>query len=52
MKRCQKLCDTLCDTRNMYPKLVKATKRAGIQWHPGNGPAVEFNGQNGSPVTW
>ena len=30
---------------------MDATNRAGIQWHPGNGPAVEFNVQNGSPVT-
>ena len=35
-----------------YYTLVEATKRAGLQWHPGNGPVAEFNGQNGSPVTW
>ena len=25
-----------------------ATRHAGVQLHPGNRPAAEFNGQNGS----
>ena len=30
---------------------LQDVQTAGLQWHPGNGPAVEFNRQNGSPVT-
>ena len=29
---------------------MEATRRAGAQWHPGNGPAVELNGHDGSLV--
>ena len=28
--------------------LMDATRRTGLQWHPGNRPVVEFNGHNGS----
>ena len=31
-------------------RLMDATGRTGLQWHPGNRPVVEFNGHNGSLV--
>ena len=31
-------------------RLMDATNRAGIKWHPGNRPVVKFNGHDGSLV--
>ena len=31
---------------------MDAIRRAGVQWHPGNRPVVEFNGQESRSVNF
>ena len=45
-----KLGRTIIHCKKKSSRLMDATNRAGIKWHPGNRPVVKFNGHDGSLV--
>ena len=41
-----KKCFRICHCKKKSCRLMDATRRAGVQWHPGNRKEVGFNGHD------